>query len=162
MGTTNFDALGLTGNLAVGGDAAVTGDVVVTGSLTAGSVSSLDTAQETFTFFDAGAQTTGTLKNGILVGVACTVVDVRAYIITAPVGAAFIIDVNKNGTTLFTSQAARPTIADGGNASTTTAPAVVALAAGDRLTYDVDQIGSGTAGTGLYVSITVKRAFAAA
>ena len=36
-------------------------------------------------------------------------------------------------------------------------PEVTALAAGDRLAFDIDQIGSGTAGSGLAVSVTVKR-----
>ena len=68
-----------------------------------------------------------------------------------------ILDVNKNGTTIFTTQGARPTIADGQRPSSTTLPAVTAVAAGDTLTIDVDQIGSGTAGSDLYVSITLRR-----
>jgi hypothetical protein len=115
-------------------------------------------AEETFHFYIAGAQTTGTKKAAALVDHACTVTGVRAYLDTAPTGATFIVDVNKNGTTLFTSQAARPTIAISANASSTTAPAVTALAAGDRLSIDIDQIGSSVAGSDLYVSVTVKRA----
>ena len=112
---------------------------------------------ETIHFFVAGGQTVGAKKDAAIIGKAGTVVDIRAYADTAPVGAAMIVDVNKNGTTVFTTQAARPTIADGANASTTTLPAVTSVAAGDRLSIDVDQIGSGTAGSDLSVSITLRR-----
>jgi hypothetical protein len=114
--------------------------------------------QDTFTFFSAGNQTTGVLKWQWVVPFAATITDVRAYIGTAPVGSTFILDCNKNGTTLFTTQGNRPTIADGGNASTTTAPDVTALAAGDRVSVDIDAVGSGTAGANLSVSISFKRA----
>lgn len=113
-------------------------------------------ANETFHFFSAGAQTAGAKKAGFVCGVAGTITDVRAYADTAPTGATLIVDVNKNGTTIFTTQSARPTIAIAGNASTTTAPAVTSVAAGDRITYDVDQIGSTIAGSDLYVSVTIK------
>lgn len=114
--------------------------------------------EETFHFFVSGSQTTGTKKAAALIGVAGTIVDVRAHLDTAPAGSSFIVDVNKNGTTLFTTQANRPTVLAAANASSTTAPDVTALAAGDRLSIDVDQIGSGTAGSDLYVSVTIKRA----
>jgi hypothetical protein len=136
MGTTNFDT--------------VVADAF-TGPITR-------QAYETLEFFIAGAQTTGTKKLAALIGVACTVVDVRAYLDTAPTTSSFILDVNKNGTTIFSTQGNRPTVAASGNASSTTAPDVTAFAAGDRLSVDIDQIGSGTAGSDLYVSVTVKRA----
>lgn len=114
-------------------------------------------ALHTFTMFIAGAQTTGTKKGQWLAPVAGVVTDVRAYLDTAPTGATFIVDLNINGTTAFTSQAARPTIAISGNASTTTLPAVTAVAAGDRVSFDIDQIGSSVAGSDLTVAVTVKR-----
>ena len=107
--------------------------------------------------FVSGVQTTGTKKSAAIVSFAGTIVDVRTYLDTAPTGATFISDVNINGTTAFTTQGSRPTIAISGNASTTTLPDVVAVAAGDRITIDIDQIGSGTAGSDLYVAITIKR-----
>ena len=93
-----------------------------------------------------------------LVGFAGEIVGVRAHLDTAPTGAAFVIDVNKNGTTLFTAQGARPTIAIAGTESTTTLPAVTSVAAGDRLSIDVDVIGSTVAGSDLYVTVSIKRA----
>lgn len=46
------------------------------------------------------------------------IVRVDATVGTAPTGAAAIFDVNKNGTTIFTNQANRPTIAIGASAAT--------------------------------------------
>lgn len=82
------------------------------------------------------------------------IVGVRACALTAPAGASILLDVNKGGTTIFTTQANRPTIA----ASATTAtlagdPEVVEFSAGDVFTVDVDQVGSSTAGTGFTVSV---------
>jgi hypothetical protein len=118
----------------------------------------LPQSAETLHWFSAGAQTTGVKKNSVLVPFDGTIVDVRVHADTAPTGATLIVDVNKNGTTLFTTQANRPTIAISGNASTTTPPDVTAVAAGDRLSYDVDQVGSTIAGSDLHVSIGIKRA----
>lgn len=142
MGVTNLDQLGL-------------------GTRLANTELANPNAEETLHFFLAGTVAAGAKKAGAIVGKAGTITDVRAYADTAPVGAAMVLDVHKNGVTVFTSQAARPTIADGANASSTTAPAVTAVAAGDRLTIDADQVGSGTAGADVYISITMKRAHAA-
>jgi hypothetical protein len=83
------------------------------------------------------------------------IVKVRASVGTAPTGAAVIVDVNKNGTTIFTTQANRPTIAVGANTATGT-PQVTALAAGDYLTVDIDQIGSTVAGSDLTVQVQLS------
>jgi hypothetical protein len=138
MGVTNLDSLKL-----------VTG--IAAASVAAKGVETLD-------FFVSGAQTAAALKSAKLVGHACTIIDVRARALTGPAGSALIVDVNKNGPTLFTTQGNRPTIADGQTVSTTTLPDVVALAAGDYISIDVDQIGSGTAGSNLLVTVTVKHA----
>jgi len=72
---------------------------------------------------------------------------------TAPVGAAVIVDVHKDGTTIFTNQAHRPQIADGANVGNTTDIDVASWATDAYLQIDVDQIGSGTAGSDLTVHI---------
>ena len=110
----------------------------------------------TFHHWISGNASAAADKNYWLVPVACTVTDVRAYANTAPTTQSLIVDVNKNGTTLFTTQGNRPTIAAAGNASTTTLPDVTSLAAGDRLSYDIDQVGSGTVGAGVSVVVTAK------
>lgn len=82
-----------------------------------------------------------------------TVQGVIATANTAPVGADLIFDVNKNGTTLFTTQANRPTIASGSSQSSVAVPVITALSTGDYITVDIDQIGSGTAGADLVVAV---------
>jgi hypothetical protein len=104
----------------------------------------------------AGGQTVGTNKAGWVCPVDGTVVDVRAWVNTAPTGASLIVDVNKNGTTLFTNQANRPTVAASGNASTTTLPDVTSVSKGDRLSLDVDQVGSTVAGSDLWLTVTLR------
>lgn len=89
-----------------------------------------------------------------LVQAPLTVLGVRAAVGTAPVGSAILIDVDKNGTTIFTTQAHRASIAAAANATSAEAvPDVSGFIAGDYLTVDIDQIGSGTAGSDLMVVI---------
>lgn len=71
---------------------------------------------------------------------------------TAPTGQSLIVDVNKNGTTIYTTQASRPTVAASDNdGASSDLPDVKYVDVGDYLTADVDQIGSGTAGSDLVV-----------
>lgn len=74
-----------------------------------------------------------------------------------PTGAAILVDVNLNGTTIYTTQANRPTCAaatNGGGISAT--PDVTALAVGDYLTVDIDQIGSTIPGGLIVIGIVVQ------
>jgi hypothetical protein len=88
-----------------------------------------------------------------------TVLSVTAAVGTAPTGADLIVDVNKNGTTIFTTQANRPTIVDGNEISDPAVPdpledsGVLTLAPGDYLTVDVDQVGSSVPGADLTVTV---------
>lgn len=108
-------------------------------------------------FTRPGTLATGTGTIRFRMPVAATIQHVRLAVGTAPTGQSILVDVNKNGTTIFTTQANRPAIAAGANAETaTTAPDVTALAAGDYLTVDVDQVGSGTAGADFSAIIYCK------
>lgn len=82
---------------------------------------------------------------------------IRAMVGTAPTGADIIIDIHKNGTTIFTTQGNRPAIAisafDSGEVTNMN---VTALAKGDYLTLDVDQIGSTIAGKDLVVTLEME------
>ncbi|MGL5910659.1 MAG: hypothetical protein ACRCZP_11700 [Phycicoccus sp.] len=82
---------------------------------------------------------------------------VRAQVLTTgPTGAAIIIDVNRNGTTIYGTQSNRPTIPAGSAAGTAVvggAPSITSLAPGEYLSVDIDQIGSTVAGTGLVVTV---------
>jgi hypothetical protein len=88
-----------------------------------------------------------------------TISEVFLSVDTPPTDASILVDVNKDGTTIFTTQSNRPSIADGANTGNTTnvdVPVCVDVpvwADGEYLTMDVDQIGSGTAGSYLTVHI---------
>jgi hypothetical protein len=75
---------------------------------------------------------------------------------TAPTGASVIVDILKNGTTIYSGGTGRPTISasshDSGSYAT---PSTTTLAAGDYLTVNVSQIGSSVAGSDLVVAIMV-------
>lgn len=91
------------------------------------------------------------------VDINCEIVSVVARVSTAPTGAAVIVDLNRNGTTVFTNQANRPAIADGSKSSiVVTSMDVVTLAPGDYLTVDIDQIGSTIAGSDLVVAVRLR------
>ncbi len=72
---------------------------------------------------------------------------------TAPTGAAIIVDVNLNGTTIFTTQGNRPQIADGANTGESSSIDVTSFADGDYLQADIDQIGSVISGADLTVHV---------
>jgi hypothetical protein len=110
------------------------------------------------TFFMANTLTVKTGVSRQYFEAAYTVTNVRASVGTAPTGASVICDVNKNGTTIYSTQGNRPTITVSTNTATANSPDVTSIAAGDYLTVDVDQIGSTVAGADLTVSVTLRRA----
>ncbi len=81
------------------------------------------------------------------------ITSVLATVSTAPTGADLIVDVHKNGTTIFTTQANRPTIAATTQDDLTSTPDVTAFAANDVFTMDVDQTGATVAGSNLVVQV---------
>lgn len=89
----------------------------------------------------------------------CTVLGVRGYMGTAPAGSAAVFDVNRNGVTIFGTQALRPQAAAGSQTiAETTGMTVTSLTAGDVLTVDIDQVGSTTAGSDLTLVIRIRKA----
>lgn len=90
---------------------------------------------------------------------ACTVVSAHANVGTAPTGATAIFDVNRNGTTIYTTQTNRPTVAISGFYDEGGTPdGTVALTAGtDYLTIDIDQVGSTVAGADAVVTVHLRR-----
>jgi hypothetical protein len=88
-----------------------------------------------------------------------TVTGVYLTVGTAPATTAILVDIEKNGTTIFTEQDNRPTIAAAGvEGGPGEAPDVTALVVGDYLTYSIDQIGTGTVGADLVVVVVGRRA----
>lgn len=112
---------------------------------------------ETFTFAWPGTlvTATGTLRQ--YVEGAYKFVSARASVNTVPTGATIICDINKNGTTIYTTQGNRPAIAISGNTITANSPDVTTFASGDYLSVDIDQIGSTIAGADLTVQIRLQR-----
>lgn len=90
---------------------------------------------------------------------AATITNVYAMCDTAPTGASLIVDVHKNGTTIFTTQSNRPTITTGTKLDMTSAPDVTAAAASDYLICYIDQVGSTVAGENLVVGIEYTETF---
>jgi len=89
-------------------------------------------------------------------GRALTIVGVSAYARIVPTGADLLVDVNKNGTTIFTNQAHRPRILAGTTTSAPTTIDVGAWAPNDVLTVDLDQVGSSAPGGHLSVIVVVQ------
>lgn len=89
-------------------------------------------------------------------GVSLRIRNVRATVGVAPTGADLVVDVNRNGSSIFDSAGDQPTIPDGSTTSgKNTAMATVTLNDGDRVTIDVDQVGSSTPGEDLVVQLVV-------
>lgn len=82
---------------------------------------------------------------------------VAAMVGTAPTGATLILDVKKNGTTIYGTSANRPTVAIGANAATVGANSVTSVTTGDYLTVDIVQVGSTVAGSDLTLVVRLRR-----
>jgi hypothetical protein len=82
-----------------------------------------------------------------------TLGNVRASVGTAPTGGDLVVDVNKNGTTVFTNQLSRPTFFPGQALVSTSTPNITTLTTGDYLTVDIDSVGSLNPGSDLTVQI---------
>lgn len=108
-----------------------------------------------FVFTVTGTLTTGTSVAPALVAMATqTISKVYVNVKTANTGADLIIDVNKNGTSIWaTTQANRATITDGSTSGTQTSFDTTSLSEGDILTIDIDQVGSTVAGADLTVTV---------
>ena len=108
-------------------------------------------------FQSVGTLTAAAGKAFVVAPYGGTIKKIAARVGTAPTGAALQVDVNKNGTTIFTTQANRPTIAVSGVSATLAGqPEVLTFAAGDLLSIDIDQVGSTVAGANLGLSILVE------
>ena len=82
-----------------------------------------------------------------------TLTEVRASVTTAPVGSTIIIDVNQNGSSIFTTDLLS---IDAGEKTSTSAAisaniTTSALTDDAEITIDIDQVGSTTAGSGLKI-----------
>jgi hypothetical protein len=86
-------------------------------------------------------------------GSAKTISKVFLSVDTVPTSAAIIVDIHKDGTTIFTTQSNRPQIAAGANTGQSTTIEVATWADGSYLQMQVDQVGSGVPGSNLTVHV---------
>ena len=112
---------------------------------------------EAYTFTMTGNLTTKVGAGRVYMEGPYRIESVRASVGTAPTTQPVIVDVNRNGTTVYTTQANRPSIAAGSNTAVGGAAANGVFASGDYMTVDVDQVGSGTVGAELVVTIRMRR-----
>ena len=98
------------------------------------------------TFVLRGVASTGVKQTQILMPGAATISKVIIYSDTQPTGTSIIVDINIDGTTIFTTQSGRPEIAVSTNTDDSATPDVTALVQDSRVSVDVDQVGSTIAG----------------
>lgn len=85
-----------------------------------------------------------------------TVGRARASVGTAPTGAAVVVDVLQNGSTIFTTGGNRPTVAAGAYTGVNAgAPDTATLPAGAYLTVSIAQVGSSVPGADLTVTVVM-------
>lgn len=117
----------------------------------------LSEGRPTFIFTVTGTLATGTSKTPIIpVHRDLTIVRAYAVVKTAPTGADLIIDINKAGTTIWSTQANRLTIVAGTTSGNQSTFDTTALSVDDSLTLDIDQVGSTLAGADLTVTLRCK------
>lgn len=111
----------------------------------------------TYTFYEheiAQAANKG-IPQTITVDRAATIDKVYIHLETAPgSGKTLTVDVNKGGTTIFTTQGNRPSIADTSTTDESGTPDVTSLAKNDELTMDVDLHNGASAKLSVYVRCT--------
>lgn len=107
------------------------------------------------TFTVVGTLSVNTSVGPLLIApFALTITKAFARSKTAPTGAAIIVDINKNGTSIWnTNQANRLQIAAAANSGSQTSFDTTSLAEGDYLSLDIDQVGSTVAGADLTVEL---------
>lgn len=102
-----------------------------------------------------GTLTTGQKGFPYRAAKALTAIGVYLETLTGPSGSAIVVDIKKNGVTIFT---IKPEIASGATTGGGGATfAVTAIAADDQLTAHVDQIGNVTPGANLVVSLRCRQ-----
>jgi len=113
---------------------------------------------KTIMWFIAGDPLTiGTDKSAyIVLDFNCLILAAYARAKTAPTGADFIIDINKNGSTIWATQGNRLKIVAGTSTGSQTLFDTKKLSTGDYLTVDVDQIGSSVGGSNVTIQLKVQ------
>lgn len=150
-GTTSLGAASLT---QAGSSVATSFNLVDSNSTGGDNTSSGSFTKELAVFSKAGTLAVASGAGRFLFPFPATLVGVSAAVNTAATGSDIVLDVKKNGSSVFTATA-QPRITAGAFATTAEIiPDVTAVASGDYITVDVLQIGSGaTAGSDLTVFV---------
>jgi hypothetical protein len=82
-----------------------------------------------------------------------TIQNVTASVYYPSTGSSIIVDINKNGSTIFTTQANRPSIPAGSNDDLYSNPNVTTFVQNDVFTLDIDQVGISGAGADLMIQM---------
>ena len=98
---------------------------------------------------------TGTTDVNLYFSNAITVTGVYAFSTVAPVGSTAVIDINEAGTTIMSTNKLSIDASEktSGTAATAAGVTDTAIAANAEITFDIDQIGSSTAGQGYVACI---------
>ena len=102
-----------------------------------------------------GYLATGTGLAGFVATKNTVITGVYLYGFTLGTSSSTIIDIHKNGTTVFTTQVNRPSLAfnDADHVSLSSAPDVASLVAGDYLTIDIDQVANNSMGLTIVIAM---------
>lgn len=107
------------------------------------------------TFYRAGTVVVQSGVSHLTFPFPVTIVNIRASVDVAPTGSTIIVDVNKNGTSIYPTSP-KPDIAIGATKGVVRVPDTTAVAVDDDLTVDIDQAGSTIAGEDLTVTVYWK------
>ncbi len=104
--------------------------------------------------------TTGQNKVTFRMPYAMTLTDVRASVTTAPVGSTLLVNIDQNGSSIFTTNVLSIDSTERTSTTAATAANITTTALGDdgEITIDIAQVGSTTAGAGLKVTLIGTRA----
>lgn len=111
---------------------------------------------QTFSHGGVLTVTDGTSRLPILGGT-YSVQSVLAMVGEAPQGADIIVDLKKNGTSIYGSQAAKPSILAGTTVTTGGNHEATEVTTGDYLTVDINQVGSTNPGSDLVVAVQLQQ-----
>ena len=100
---------------------------------------------------------TGLLQNiQVPITATHTITEVHSRVATPPSGASIRLDILKNGTSIHSSNNDKCTIAEGQNTGSTSTFNDNGLTDGDYLELEIEQVGSGTKGTGLVCVVELE------
>ncbi len=146
------------GDLTPGGDVIIPNGSVLTIDATDLTEAMLDDYGRTvITFVLAGTAVTGAIPFRFKAMFAFTIVAQVMTADTAPTGGTPSLrgDFHKNGTTINTTQTNRPEIASAANSGSESTPNVTAVAVGDIITAEIDDVGSTTPGANVVLELEI-------